>query len=584
MNQTTTQTSDVTSPFLSYEHNEENDDNNDVFINVDNNNKIVLENNKFERWSWLWWINSIIRIFIFAITGSTTVKIVRPIVVGVFGIEGLNYVVLSIQGKNRLTVSELEQLKLDDIVACLGASFEVTGDDFIKCAQKIEELSKNDKPPENLIYRARKTVDYLYEHFEELWLSDSQWEELSSINFIPCEHPKAPYDHVIYEQNLLYSFKSLHLPIYKNLIWTQAPIYSYNVIPKHSFLTRFPSLRNIEFHMVLNHLYEIIDTIIKASSVQWKSIKATKKLKKVIFEIYEYLDMMNYREYLHKKLKENAYIFLNGADPFIQENWMCAKNLVLNISEDISLDKRAVSPKLSRFKRLLLLSGASEMKNIPVNIKLIPRSQKERITASLDRFLKEQENGVSKFFINYNEQTNMKWPNDIYFNVRSKKIGANRYMLAASSNYFEVMFLAGTKESNPDEIVHVNVDDVDPNSFLVLLEWLYEKYLIKELKYEVEYEIINGGLVLPQNVIELKGWAKIYSAGQLYNYCNKFILVNCELLYEQRQAELIEVTEEERKEEIEFLEEELGDMVRQIRRAKEPMSMDIFGAWGPLGS
>ncbi|CAH1759572.1 8410_t:CDS:2 [Entrophospora sp. SA101] len=584
MNQTTTQTSDVTSPFLSYEHNEENDDNNDVFINVDNNNKIVLENNKFERWSWLWWINSIIRIFIFAITGSTTVKIVRPIVVGVFGIEGLNYVVLSIQGKNRLTVSELEQLKLDDIVAC-----------------KIEELSKNDKPPENLIYRARKTVDYLYEHFEELWLSDSQWEELSSINFIPCEHPKAPYDHVIYEQNLLYSFKSLHLPIYKNLIWTQAPIYSYNVIPKHSFLTRFPSLRNIEFHMVLNHLYEIIDTIIKASSVQWKSIKATKKLKKVIFEIYEYLDMMNYREYLHKKLKENAYIFLNGADPFIQENWMCAKNLVLNISEDISLDKRAVSPKLSRFKRLLLLSGASEMKNIPVNIKLIPRSQKERITASLDRFLKEQENGVSKFFINYNEQTNMKWPNDIYFNVRSKKIGANRYMLAASSNYFEVMFLAGTKESNPDEIVHVNVDDVDPNSFLVLLEWLYdstsnllklyidllncsEKYLIKELKYEVEYEIINGGLVLPQNVIELKGWAKIYSAGQLYNYCNKFILVNCELLYEQRQAELIEVTEEERKEEIEFLEEELGDMVRQIRRAKEPMSMDIFGAWGPLGS
>ncbi|CAJ0759833.1 23930_t:CDS:2 [Entrophospora sp. SA101] len=367
----------------------------------------------------------------------------------------------------------------DTLVKRLGVvavNFEVTGDNFIKCARKIEELSKSDNPPKNLIYRARKTVNYLYDHFEELWLADSQWETLSSIDFIPCEPPRAPYDCVIYEQKPFYSFKALHLPIYKNLIWTQAPIYSYNVMPNHSFLTKFTSLRNIEFHMVLDHLYGIIDTIVKANLASWKSTKATRKLKKIISEIYEYLDKMNYREYLRR----------------------------LDVC------------------------------------------------------------------------------NDIYFNVRGKKIGANRYKLAASSNYFEVMFLAGTKESNPDEVIHVEVDDIDPNSFLVLLEWLYEKYLIKELKCEVEYKIVNDGLVLPQNVIELKEWAKMFSAGQLYDYCNQFVIVNCELLYEQRQAELIEVVEEEeRMEEIEFLEEELGNMVRYIRKTKEPMSMDIFGAWGP---
>nr|CAG8625541.1 10887_t:CDS:2 [Entrophospora candida]CAG8652444.1 6404_t:CDS:2 [Entrophospora candida] len=473
----------------------------------------------------------------------------------------------------------------DTLVKRLGVvavNFEVTGDNFIKCARKIEELSKSDNPPRNLIYRARKTVNYLYDHFEELWLADSQWETLSSIDFIPCEPPRAPYDCVIYEQKPFYSFKALHLPIYKNLIWTQAPIYSYNVMPNHSFLTKFTSLRNIEFHMVLDHLYGIIDTIVKANLASWKSTKATRKLKKIISEIYEYLDKMNYREYLSKRLKENPYIFLNGADPFIQEDWMCAKHLVLNISEDISPNKMAVSPELSHFKRLLLISGALEMKNIPVNIELIPHSQKEHIATSLNRFLKEKGKGVSKLYKNYHGQDDMQKPHDIYFNVRGKKIGANRYKLAASSNYFEVMFLAGTKESNPDEVIHVEVDDIDPNSFLVLLEWLYEKYLIKELKCEVEYKIVNDGLVLPQNVIELKEWAKMFSAGQLYDYCNQFVIVNCELLYEQRQAELIEVVEEEeRMEEIEFLEEELGNMVRYIRKTKEPMSMDIFGAWGP---
>ncbi|RIA94366.1 hypothetical protein C1645_566860 [Glomus cerebriforme] len=41
-----------------------------------------------KRWSWTWWKEWTIIFVVFGITGSTTVKIVRPIVTNVFGIEG----------------------------------------------------------------------------------------------------------------------------------------------------------------------------------------------------------------------------------------------------------------------------------------------------------------------------------------------------------------------------------------------------------------------------------------------------------------------------------------------------------------
>ncbi|CAG8495032.1 5225_t:CDS:2 [Paraglomus occultum] len=41
-----------------------------------------------KRWSWLWWKEWTIIFAVFAVTGSTTVRVVRPIVTNVFGIEG----------------------------------------------------------------------------------------------------------------------------------------------------------------------------------------------------------------------------------------------------------------------------------------------------------------------------------------------------------------------------------------------------------------------------------------------------------------------------------------------------------------
>ncbi|CAI2164197.1 14032_t:CDS:2 [Funneliformis geosporum] len=46
------------------------------------------EQEEIKRWSWTWWKEFTIILTVFAITGSTTVRIVRPIVTHVFGIEG----------------------------------------------------------------------------------------------------------------------------------------------------------------------------------------------------------------------------------------------------------------------------------------------------------------------------------------------------------------------------------------------------------------------------------------------------------------------------------------------------------------
>jgi hypothetical protein len=43
---------------------------------------------EMKRWSWTWWKEWTIIIAVFGITGSTTVRIVKPIVTNVFGVEG----------------------------------------------------------------------------------------------------------------------------------------------------------------------------------------------------------------------------------------------------------------------------------------------------------------------------------------------------------------------------------------------------------------------------------------------------------------------------------------------------------------
>ena len=58
---------------------------------TDNNSGNDGEQKEMKRWSWTWWKEFTIIITVFAITGSTTVRIVRPIVTNVFGIEGKYY-------------------------------------------------------------------------------------------------------------------------------------------------------------------------------------------------------------------------------------------------------------------------------------------------------------------------------------------------------------------------------------------------------------------------------------------------------------------------------------------------------------
>src|SRR4051794_25121046 len=86
MNNSSCLTLEVNEPLLHYSSNNSSSSSLNVkrYATATHNS----EEEAMKRWSWTWWKEMTIIIAVFAITGSTTVRIVRPIVTKVFGIEG----------------------------------------------------------------------------------------------------------------------------------------------------------------------------------------------------------------------------------------------------------------------------------------------------------------------------------------------------------------------------------------------------------------------------------------------------------------------------------------------------------------
>jgi speckle-type POZ protein len=97
---------------------------------------------------------------------------------------------------------------------------------------------------------------------------------------------------------------------------------------------------------------------------------------------------------------------------------------------------------------------------------------------------------------------------DATFNIRGRKFGAHKAILAMRSPVFAAMFQHPTKELQTGE---VEVDDINPNVFQEILRYLYtgltrsttmdvmapgllaaaDKYLLDELKYRCETHLIR---------------------------------------------------------------------------------------------
>jgi len=482
-------------------------------------------------------------------------------------------------GSDRFLPVELRNGWVLDGLIKLGLNRVIDGDSFIRVAKEIEILSCIPSPPGNLHERAKVVVRHFYYHITELNLSSEGWEKLSKIKFVPSKPVDSPFLETAYSKVPdLHSFNLLCLPKNKNICWTQCPIYDDDVLPHTSVYKSFPELNEIKTQVVIDHLYTIIRNIVRADVSKWKDSGSSKLLHKILLQIYQHLDEDRNSElktYLNIKLKTDPNIFLNGEDPFDPYNWVSAKQLVLNIDEDISSENRAVYVHLAPFKRLLRICEVQEMKTPSINMQ-IPDiySQRDRIAKSFARFLTEQTSLIGK-----SERRGIQRFHDVFFHVRGEVIGSNRYVLAASANYFEKMFTVGTMESNIREPVHVNIDDIRPEAFYVMLKWLYgrsleealteikmpqmadkisfyleiyidllnacEKYDLQELKRLIEHKIVKSDLIRAQNVLEVKKWAEKYNAMQLLSYCINFKKENLTLLVRHRFVDLLYIQDDD---------------------------------------
>lgn len=501
-------------------------------------------------------------------------------------------------GSDQFLPPELRNGWVLDGLIKLGLNRATDSKSFIRVAEEIENLSRMPTPPENLRERAKIVVRHFYYYATELNLSSEAWEKLSKVKFVPSKPVNPPFLETAYSKiPELYDFDSLCLPKYRNICWTQCPIYDDDVLPDSNICRLFPEMNEIEPQIVINHLYAIIRNIVRADLSEWKNAKMSELLRTVIFQIYKHLNEVPKQElksYLKIKLKADPKIFLNGEDPFNPYNWVSGKQLIFNIDEDIDSGNRAVCAYLAICKRLLHICEAQEMKSPCMNIRIPDEySQRDKIARSFARFLDEQPNLVNKSPQQNYEQNGMQKFHDIFFNVHGEIIGSNRYVLAASANYFERMFTAGTMESNPWKPVYVNIDDIKPESFRIMLKWLYgrsledalseikmpqvtdeisfyleiyidllnacEKYDLQELKRLIEHKIVKSDLIRAQNILEVKKWAEKYNAMQLFSYCKDYKKENLALLVRHRCADLLDVDEDELSELLDVDENELSE-------------------------
>ncbi|GBC07111.1 hypothetical protein RclHR1_07260002 [Rhizophagus clarus] len=524
-------------------------------------------------------------------------------------------------GSDQFLPPELRSGWVLDGLIRLGLNCATDSESFIRVAEEIENLSRMPTPPENLRERAKVVVHYFYYHAIELNLSSEAWEKLSKIKFVPSKPVTPPFLETAYSKvPELYDFNSLCPPKYRNICWTQCPIYDDDVLPNSSIYSLFPEMNEIETQIVINHLYAIIRNIVRDDLSEWKNTKMIELLRTVLFQIYKHLNEVPYKElksYLKIKLKVDPKIFLNGEDPFNPYNWVSGKQLILNIDEDINSGNRAVCAHLTKYKRLLRICGAEEMKSPCVNIQIPDEySQRDKIAESFARFLDEKSNLVNKRLQQGHERSGIQNFHDIFFNVHGETIGSNRYVLAASANYFEKMFTAGTMESNPSKPVYVNIDDIKPESFRIMLKWLYgrrlddalseikipqttdeisfyleiyidllnacEKYDLQELKRLIEHKIVKSDLIRAQNVLEVKKWAEKYNAMQLFSYCKDYKKENLTLLIRHRCADLLDLDEDELSEEFDDYEDEFDNLEsceEEIWDCKIDTEFEKYSGW-----
>ncbi len=330
------------------------------------------------------------------------------------------------EGTDKFLPAELRNnLVLVAALGRMGFKRQVNCNTFIECVREIEsQIQQADKFPTNVVkYRAKCVIDHLYENITNLNFSRVQWNQIMNIKFVPSDKCvqsiQSPFYEKPKETSGFESFKVLCLQRYKEVCWTQSPLFERNVEPTGLFHELYPTIGMPSSEDIINHWIFVVRKI-KSNSSVWKSPRNYTLVKRVIREIYEIMNKLSQQQNLKKSIGTSINekkLFLNEEDPFDKESWVSGRELVFDIPEDI---KRGglykVNECLEPYKDLLILAGAIEVEEM---------SEEESDDECDDQ--------KDLLFNNLLDQL-IRHPDtkhhDVIFIVGSEKIGANRYVLS----------------------------------------------------------------------------------------------------------------------------------------------------------
>jgi hypothetical protein len=312
----------------------------------------------------------------------------------------------------------------------IGLNRKVNCDTYIKCAREIEtQFQQPDKFPTNIVKnRAKYLINYLYEN--TLRFTNDQWNQIMHIKFIPSEkYLSSPFQEAAKETLGYESFAVLCFQRYKEVCWTERPLFERSVEPDNSFCERYSTIGKPSLKEIIRHWFFFVEEI--KSKIIWKS----SDIKSVMGEIYKIMNEFSQDDItkglINLKINDpKKKIFLNGDDPMDEKNWVAGKELVFGIQEDIKEGMYKVKSSLMPFKDLLLLAGAYE-----INIEELEELEKlEKLRESeKNTKIDQKEILVSDLLDKLIKQSNNEY-HDVFFTFDKKeeRIGANRYVLSGS--------------------------------------------------------------------------------------------------------------------------------------------------------
>ncbi|CAG8660857.1 32334_t:CDS:2, partial [Gigaspora margarita] len=368
-----------------------------------------------------------------------------------------------------------------EIIKRMGFKHEVNQRTFLECAIKIVKYTHERKPPNNLLHRATTIVNYLYDNIDELGFSDVEWNELTTIPFVPAEMSiESPYLSNAKIPNKFECFDLLCLPRYKTIAFTQMAIFHNSVVPSSnsSIFTKFKNFGKPSAEYVLEHLREVASELIKSD--QW--VFEERLLRRIVDDIYttlnEECEENNLSEsefYEGEKIFLNIYPNENGLEEL---KWVSADKLIIGASR---LDQSFVKPSLAKYEKLLKTAGADEIKRPNIYDYIQVKQKNEDINFKAVNLVKslqlllEDESGNSLNDViftvdHFSPELKEKWEK---FTNDYGEIHASRYVLAAASNHFKIAFSSSYKDGDPYKAARIPACDINPESFKVMLRYLY---------------------------------------------------------------------------------------------------------------